>query len=125
MKRIFIFLLIAAGLAHIASAASWVEFGQSLDGKTTGYVDVDSMQVRSEPASVWIKYVAEAGNYGMHHTQFRRDTRQYRFLKIVTYGKDGNVIDSSDYGESSLWRDIPPGSLVEILYEVVYPPGKP
>jgi hypothetical protein len=120
------------GLALVAAAANateWVEVGADTEAKY--YVDVDSISVDGENASVQKRGVYThvlTDNFGGHPTTFKETIgtveidcarRINRITQIDLIGENGELVWSSGPMKKRMWEDVRPNTHAEITVEVV------
>jgi len=130
MKRIFVLLIAAAALAAGALAGErWLFLGTSEQETLLHYLDSKTVQYRSsakEPgcncyALVWDKIlqVNDDGRLLVRY-EIHRTSRSFRPVAVVMYDQSGKLVNSTDMPDSK-WSSIPPGSVVEVFLEAVFP----
>jgi len=45
--------------------------------------------------------------------------KKYTILQSITYSKNGDVLDSSDFHSFAYWDSIPPDTLIEALWKTI------
>jgi hypothetical protein len=120
------------GLALVAAAANateWVEVGADTEAKY--YVDVDSISVDGENASVQKRGVYThvlTDNFGGHPTTFKETIgtveidcarRINRITQIDLIGENGELVWSWGPMKKRMWEDVRPNTHAEITVEVV------
>ena len=126
------FRALLIGLALVAAAANateWVEVGADTEAKY--YVDVDSISVDGENASVQKRGVYThvlTDNFGGHPTTFKETIgtveidcarRINRITQIDLIGENGELVWSSGPMKKRMWEEIRSNSHAEFTLEVV------
>ena len=84
----------------------------------SGFVDNATVRKNSYNATVWVKYNRTNGDHILEQLLFIRESRTYKSLKRYVHDSNGDIIytDEGDYNVSS----IPPGSMLEAVYTVIW-----
>ena len=88
MKKIL--LALALLLPTEAAAATWRKAGESLDEKTTGWVDVSSIRTTKSGKTAWVRLNLDTGAWATSFIAVRCSVKTYYEAKIVYYEPDGN-----------------------------------
>ncbi|MCD8175554.1 MAG: hypothetical protein LUD41_06525 [Phascolarctobacterium sp.] len=126
MKKIFALILIimlycqTCGAFNPPDPNRWVTIQ---DGKVISCW-LDAMTIRFDKkygenyANVWvILNPKEEPGYSMDNMEFNMDKREFKSLSITKYDDNRKVTDSSPI--PSISQGIPPGTLLELLYQVI------
>ncbi len=117
---LFMFLLSSVCMAVTPDPDRWVwidsnnEIGLFYDKKTIKYDD------GGDTCDVWIMTIEPAKyEYTLAHKIFNRN-REWRLLALATYSMETNEVLQSATGSYYKVYEIPPGSIIEVVYDHLF-----
>jgi hypothetical protein len=127
LKRILALITIAAALA--GAADRWTLIGTAAKGERV-FIDWHSLEYHAPPdswedwAAIWVKTTSgTSGKYTLAHFELNRPKRRFRVIAVIEYAADGDVLNSAQSSTGS-WNEVVPDSIVEAVFNIVFPPGK-
>jgi hypothetical protein len=112
-------LAIAAGTQNV-SAVNWVDAATS-DNFTVD-IDTDSIRTNGVIVSFWAKYNYNDGTYDLSFVHIDSADRTFAMVSGIRYDADGKVVASYNVPSYALeWMPIAPGTIMGILYNILFP----
>lgn len=100
-----------------ASAATWRKAGESLDGKTTGWVDVSSVRTTKTGKTAWVRLNLDTGGWATSFIAVRCSVKTYYEAKVVFYDTDGNSTNLT--ADQPKWKLATPDSIMDGILDTV------
>ena len=115
MKKLL--LALALLVPTEAAAATWRKAGESLDQKTTGWVDVSSIRTTKTGKTAWVRLNLDTGAWATSFIAVRCSVKTYYEAKIVYYEPDGN--SSNLTAQNPQWKLATPDSIMDGILDMV------